>query len=82
MTLLHLVNLLKPYKKYDLITNSSSISIYQGVGTLMEESFDSSLDGEFRAALRKLYKKDMLTKLKVNIIACLYLYNLKNLNEI
>ena len=31
----------------------------------MEESFDSNLDSDFRAALRKLYKKDMLTKLKV-----------------
>ena len=30
----------------------------------MEESFDVNLDGDFRAALRKLYKKDNLTKLK------------------
>ena len=30
----------------------------------MEESFDSNLDGDLRAALRKLYKKDMQTKLK------------------
>lgn len=36
-----------------------------GVGTLMEEQFDSNLDADFRAALRKLYKKDTLTKLKV-----------------
>jgi hypothetical protein len=30
----------------------------------MEEQFDANLDGDFRAALRKLYKKDTLTKLK------------------
>ncbi len=43
-----------------------------GVGTLMEESFDSNLDGDLRAALRKLYKKDMQTKLKaLDELGCL-----------
>ena len=36
-----------------------------GVGTLLEDSFDSSLDPDFRMVLKKLFKKDSLTKLKV-----------------
>ena len=32
----------------------------------MEDSFDSNLDSDFRLALKKLYKKDVLTKQKVN----------------
>ncbi len=59
---------------------SSSLASYSfgsdvtplGVGTLMEESFDSNLDGDLRAALRKLYKKDMQTKLKaLDELSCL-----------
>lgn len=45
-----------------------------GIGTLIEDSFDSSLDSEFRVALKKLYKKDTLTKSKA-------LEELKNLIE-
>ena len=41
--------------------------MFEGIGTLMEESFDSNLDSDFRVALKKLYKKDLLTKIKVNI---------------
>lgn len=54
----------------------------------MEESFDSNLDSDFRAALRKLHKKDMLTKLKVmfynqNRLSNVYInkYNLQALEE-
>ena len=36
-----------------------------GIGTLLEDAFDSSLDTDFRVALKKLYKKDSLTKSKV-----------------
>jgi len=35
-----------------------------GVGTLLEESFDPNLDADFRVVLKKLSKKDTLTKSK------------------
>jgi hypothetical protein len=31
----------------------------------MEDSVDSNIDSEFRMILKKLYKKDSLTRLKV-----------------
>lgn len=34
------------------------------MGTLLEDAFDSSIDSDFRMALKKLYKKDALTKFK------------------
>lgn len=39
--------------------------INTGIGTLLEDSFDSSIDGEFRMVLKKLAKKDNSTKQKV-----------------
>lgn len=35
-----------------------------GIGTLMEDSFDSNIDSDFRMVLKKLSKKDTLTKIK------------------
>jgi E3 ubiquitin-protein ligase listerin len=35
-----------------------------GIGTLLEDSFDTNVDNDFKMALRKLHKKDTLTKYK------------------
>ncbi len=47
------------------ITGLSSSMPPLGISNLLDDTFDSGIDSEMRMALKKLSKKDNLTKMKV-----------------